>query len=168
MRRPYAAGGIALFVVAAALFGVALLAEFPAGSHTTTAGTAWKISSSTTYAVSVTISWVGGVNATHAYLVDATPDCASVTGVVASGTGMQGSFRAVLEPGKQYELLACDGASWQPVTFTLSAQRVLLYTVPFLAGGAAAVIAGVTVLVLGTRPPRYIAPRPPRRYYPHR
>lgn len=168
VQRRLAAIGILCFLLAGILLPVALLVEFPAGSQTVSAGSSWRIAPATGYPLSVRVDWTGGVGATKAYLVDQTPSCTGTAGVVVVATGPSGSFRAELDPGKSYELFACTNASFQTVTFTAFAQRVPVYTIPLLAAGAAAIVGGVTFLVLGSRPPRYRPPQLPRRYPAHR
>jgi hypothetical protein len=168
VRRSLVVGAVVSIVVAAALIATALFAEFPAGSQTVSAGTAWRINSSAGYAVSVTIAWTGGVPTTHALLVDATPQCTNPNGVVASATGAQGTFHALLLPGHTYAILACNNQSWETATFTLLSQRVPQYTIPLLAAGGAMVLLAVVLFVFAARPAKYAPRIVPRRHFPHR
>ena len=168
MKRSWLAGSALLGILAVVLFLVALFVPFPEGSHTTTTGTAWSITPASGASSQVTVQWSGGVSSTQAYLTRSPPDCASISGVLASGSGASGSFTALLDAGTTYWLVACDGRAWQPVTFTLVAVGATAYAQPLEVGGAFAACGCVVLLFLGLKPGSFgrsalVSPRRGRR-----
>lgn len=142
-----AAIGLLVVLIGAVIGGATTSASVPAG-------TAWTITPTALTAVTATIHWRGGNATTRVWLITGSPTCTAPAGVVANGSGGNGSFTSTLSPGTKYSLYACTGTTFQAGTFSMSASGGI--TILELLGLIAVAI-GAVVVFFGVRskaPPR--------------
>jgi uncharacterized membrane protein len=139
--------GIVVAVIGVVVVVVALVISDGTTSVTAPAGSAWTITPTALTSVTASIHWSGGNATTRVWLITGTPTCTSPSGVVANGSGPNGSFAPTLSPGTTYSLYACSGATFQAGTFsmTVSGGLTILELVGFvvIAIGAVLVFFGV-------------------------
>ncbi|MCI4322835.1 MAG: hypothetical protein L3K03_02250 [Thermoplasmata archaeon] len=92
----------------------------------------------------LTASWSGGNPLTSFYLVAGTPTChGTPAGMVAEGSGANGTLSAAIPSGGSYSMYACLGGSGEEITVSWTATG---YSPLGVAGGVA-LVGGAMVLL---------------------
>lgn len=149
VRGPHLLVGVVLVVVGVLVVAASAAVSSRPRTEVLPAGGTWTISPTTLSEVTAHVSWTGGSNHTHVFLVWKTPDCSLPVGVAGSGSGATGSFSVILEPSTTYILYACSGqGAAPPLLFTLVLTGGL--TIAIVIAGMLIVV-GLVLIVVGLR-----------------
>ncbi len=140
--------GIVLLAAGFVLLGLGLI---PNGKSTTVAipaGSSVPLAASTLTPQTLSVSWTGETVGTRIYLIVGTPTCSSPKGLVARGTGGNGSISATLHPGTTYLLYGCGVTTFKTVTVNYTAKGGIGWDVIL---GAVTVGFGLLFVLVGAR-----------------
>jgi uncharacterized membrane protein len=155
MRRGLMIAGVILLVIGIALTAWNLYDNYNPTSKTDPGGTILSFTPNGIGPFVSTIRWSGADSSTNFYVSTDQPTCLfPPSGVVASGSGTDGSVSVVLNAGTTYYLVACSGAA----SVSISVSTVGLGTLTVI--GIVLIVIGLILIAIARRRRQNTAPPP--------
>ncbi len=83
------------------------------------AGSVWTVAPDTLTGLVAHVQWTSNFTHMQVYVVFGKPSCFSPAGVVANGSGENGSLKAAMDPGTTYYMFGCVSGNPSNVTLTV-------------------------------------------------
>lgn len=119
IRRGPLIAAIVLIVIALILYGISAAVNQPT-TVSVKPGQAWQLSPQTLNSVTVSVQYQTSTGSGHTYLMTGQPTCIRPAGVVVNASGGKGTFSAVVQPGKTYNVYSCGASGYIAANYTAS------------------------------------------------
>lgn len=160
MRSALLYGGAAAVAIGILLLSAGYVVVSQSQTEAVPAGAALSITPTGVGGGMLTASWNGADPNSTVYLITGTATCSSPSGLVAKGSGTDGSFTASVTSGTQYQFYACANGRGTSMTASYSVSEITILMVL----GIVLAIVGAVLIVLGYRGgSSSAAAMPPRR-----